>query len=257
MNSFRSRFLMVAGLAGTAGLLLNVNCGGGSSGGTGGKAAAAPPRRAERAAAASGGSSHRRQGRQRHRRQRDGRNGSGGSGTGGSGGSGTGGGEHRRHRGRRHRRHGWWRRRRQGRRRRRGRRPAARAARTPTAARSRRRSPTRSPRTLQGFALDTYSGAGNLVNLDGGTKPTLTWDNTVGSPARGLGEGRRDLHGLQPVRPLDAEHHAAHRRDRQDDFGLGHGGRRSTAAMPSPAYAQMQVEHHAPATTAPPALGYV
>jgi hypothetical protein len=36
MKIFGSRFLMAAGLAGTAGLLLNVNCGGSSGGGTGG-----------------------------------------------------------------------------------------------------------------------------------------------------------------------------------------------------------------------------
>src|SRR6185437_14321043 len=36
MNIFRSRFLLVAGLAGAAGLLVNVNCSSGGGGGTGG-----------------------------------------------------------------------------------------------------------------------------------------------------------------------------------------------------------------------------
>jgi hypothetical protein len=38
---------------------------------------------------------------------------------------------------------------------------------------------------VQGFALNTYAGTGNLVNLDGGTKAVMSWSATEGDPTVG------------------------------------------------------------------------
>ncbi len=37
----------------------------------------------------------------------------------------------------------------------------------------------------QGFLLNTYAAAGNLANLEGGAKATLSWTNTQGDPGAG------------------------------------------------------------------------
>src|SRR5580692_11390895 len=35
---------------------------------------------------------------------------------------------------------------------------------------------------VQGFALNNFNGAGNLVNIEGGSHPVQTWDSAVGMP---------------------------------------------------------------------------
>jgi len=162
MNTFRSRFLMVAGLVGTTGLLVNVNCGGGGGGGTGGTGGTT----------STGG--------------KGGTSATGGTtGTGGKGGSGTGGG----------------------------------AGTTATGGNGGTTTATGGnggtsaggsggkgsggsggnsntdggtaqaafaftfDKNVEGFGLNTFnpSTGGNLADGDGGTKPTLSWDGTVGS----------------------------------------------------------------------------
>ncbi len=39
--------------------------------------------------------------------------------------------------------------------------------------------------TTEGFALNNFNGAGNLVNVEGGTPPTLGFDGNVGNPNNG------------------------------------------------------------------------
>jgi hypothetical protein len=39
--------------------------------------------------------------------------------------------------------------------------------------------------SVQGFALNNFDGAGNLVNIEGGSHPVQTWDGAVGMPAVG------------------------------------------------------------------------
>ena len=163
MKIFGSRFVMAAGLAGVAGLLANVNCGGSSGGGTGGTPGTGG------AITGSGGT------------HTGGSTGTGGTGTGGThtgGTTGTGG--------------------------------TAGASATGGTAGSSATGGVGGHATggtggtsntdggvgtaafsftfdknAQGFGFNTYnpSSGGNIDDIDGGTKPTLTWDNTVGSPS--------------------------------------------------------------------------
>jgi hypothetical protein len=181
MNTFRSRFLMVAGLAGTAGLLLNVNCGGGSSGGTGGTTGSGGTTSTGGKGGSSSGGSVGSGGSSTGGKGGSGTGGSatGGSGgsvsTGGSGGSGTGGGA--------------------------GgtagsgsggaagggggaKGGAGGAGNTDGGATTAAAFAFTFDKDTQGFGFNTFnpSAGGNVDDIDGGTKPTLTWDNTVGSP---------------------------------------------------------------------------
>ena len=163
MKIFGSRFLMAAGLAGVAGLLVNVNCGGSSGGGAGGTPGTGG------AITGSGGT------------HTGGTTGTGGTGTGGThtgGTTGTGG--------------------------------TAGASATGGTAGSSATGGAGGHATggaggtsnadggvgtaafsftfdknAEGFGFNTFnpSSGGNIDDIDGGTKPTLTWDNTVGSPS--------------------------------------------------------------------------
>jgi hypothetical protein len=162
MKIFGSRFLMVAGLAGTAGLLLNVNCGGSSGGGTGGTTGTGGTHTGgttgtggtHTGGTTGTGGSH-----------TGGTTGTGGtagssatggtagsSATGGAGGHATGGA---------------------------GGNPNTDGG-TSTAAFS-----FTFDKNTEGFSFNTFnpSSGGNVDDIDGGTKPTLVWDNTVGSPS--------------------------------------------------------------------------
>jgi hypothetical protein len=161
---------MVAGLVGTAGLLFNVNCGGSSGGGTGGNGGATTGTGGSHTGGATGtGGSH-----------TGGTTGTGGasatggtaggsatggtaggsatggtagsSATGGAGGHATGGGGG----------------------------TSNTDGGTSTAAFS-----FTFDKNIEGFGFNTFnpSTGGNVDDIDGGTKPTLTWDNTVGSPS--------------------------------------------------------------------------
>ncbi len=178
MNTFRSRFLMVAGLAGTAGLLLNVNCGGGSSGGTGGTTGSGgTTSTGGKGGSGTGGSSTGGKGGS----SSGGSVGSGGSGTGGSvstggsggsgtGGSGTGGGAGAGSGGTAG---GGG-----------GAKGGAGGANTDGGTAAAAFAFT-FDKDVEGFGLNTYnpSTGGNLADADGGSKVTLSWDNTVGSPS--------------------------------------------------------------------------
>jgi len=168
MKIFGSRFLMVAGLAGAAGLLLNVNCGSSGGGGTGGNGTGGTHTGGTTGTGGThtggttgtGGT---------HTGGTTGTGGTagasatggtaGGSATGGAGGAGGAGGV-----------------------------KATGGAGgnsntdggTSTAAFS-----FTFDKNTEGFIFNNYNpaGGGNVDTTDGGTKPTLTWDNTVGSPS--------------------------------------------------------------------------
>src|SRR5579863_38993 len=171
MKTFRSRFLMVAGLAGTAGLLVNVNCGGGGGGtggttgsggitstggkggtgtGTGGVGTGGITSTGGKGGAGTGGAA--------------------GAGTGGAAGAGTGGAAGAG-----------------------GKAGAGGASGGAGGANGGSAGSNTDGGTeaafaftfdsnVQGFALNTYNSGGNVADTDGGSQATLTWDNTVGSP---------------------------------------------------------------------------
>jgi hypothetical protein len=186
MNIFRSRFLMVAGLAGAAGLMLNVNCGGGGEGGTGGstgsggttstggKGGSSSGGNVGSGGSATGGSTATGgKGGSGTGGSATGGNGSGGSATGGgSGGSATGGGAG----------------------------GAAGAgsggsagggggAKGGAGGSSNTDGGTQQyaafaytfDKNVQSWTLNNYNSGGNLLDVDGGPVPTLTWDSSVGS----------------------------------------------------------------------------
>jgi hypothetical protein len=172
---------MVAGLAGTAGLLLNVNCGGGGGGATGGSTGSGGTSTGGKGGSnssggnngtggnnATGGKGGSGTGGNGSGGNGSGGNGSGGNGSGGSvstggngsGGSGAGG--------------------------------TAGSGAGGTAGAGNTDGGTAQATVsylfasdLNGFALDGNASAGNLVNLDGGVKPTLMFDNGVGHPDNG------------------------------------------------------------------------
>jgi hypothetical protein len=179
MTTFRPRFLVVAGLAGVAGLLVNVNCGSSGGGGAGGTTGSG----GTTSTGGKGGSSSGNGGSGTGGSATGGKGGSGtggsatggsssggsvgaggsvstgGSSSGGSGGSGTGGSG--------------------------GATGGSGGANTDGGAQTAALSYL-FPTSLQGFALDTYNGSGgNLAAVDGGTPPTLTFDNAVGHPDAG------------------------------------------------------------------------
>jgi hypothetical protein len=178
MKTFRPRFLMVAGLAGAAGLLANVNCGssGGGTGGTTGSGGTSSTGGKGGSGTGTGGSGT-------GGSATGGKGGSGtggsatggststggtaGSGTGGAAGAGTGGSA--------------------------GAGGKAGAGGATGGAGGAAGSNTDGgaataafdfsfDKNVEGFSLNTYNSGGNLADADGGSKVTLSWDNTVGSP---------------------------------------------------------------------------
>jgi hypothetical protein len=157
MNIFRSRFLMVASLAGTAGLLMNVNCGGSSGGGTGGTGGTT----------STGGKGGTGTGGTTSTGGKGGTTATGGNGgataTGGTAGSGTAGS---------------------------GAGGSAGASGGTGGANNDGGTGTAAfsftfDKDTEGFGFNTFnpSTGGNVDDGDGGSKPTLTWDNSIGSPS--------------------------------------------------------------------------
>ena len=158
MNIFRSRFLMVASLAGTAGLLMNVNCGGSSGGGTGGSGGTT-------STGGKGGTGTGGKGGGTGGTSTGGTAGSGtgGAATGGTAGSGTGGSAGAKG----------------------GNGGANTDGGTQQFAAFSYTFDTQAQGT-EGFTFNNFNGSGgNLVDVDGGTAPTLAWDGSVGQPNPG------------------------------------------------------------------------
>jgi hypothetical protein len=162
MKTFRSRFLMVVGLTGTAGLFLNVNCGGGGGGSGTGGATSTGGKTGSGGATSTGG--------------KTGTGGTAGSTTAGTGGtagsttSGTGGGAGA---GGGHNGTGG------------GGGSSTTDGGTQQFAAFSYTFDTSAEGT-EGFGLDTFNGSGgNVAGVDGGTPPSVTWDSSVGKPNNG------------------------------------------------------------------------
>src|SRR6185312_3715517 len=148
MNIFRSRFLLVAGLAGAAGLLVNVNCSSGGGGGTGGTTG-------------TGGTS-----------STGGKSGTGGTGTGGSSSTGGSGGAAGGNAGAAGGAAGGS--------------TGVGGAIAGTALATFDPTDAGATAALEGFVLDKTANAGNLaLATDAEPAATLVWDGTEGDPADG------------------------------------------------------------------------